>query len=71
MKVQVLKAFPYAHDGHTVRRLEAGDTPEIHDELIPGLLAEGLVADLPPPADPLDHDGDGRKGGSRARRTRA
>ena len=45
MRVPVLKPFPYAHDGAHLVQLEEGDVVEIHDELIPGLAAEGYVGE--------------------------
>lgn len=45
MKVQVLKAFPYAHDGARARQLDVGEQVEIHDDLVPGLAAEGYVGE--------------------------
>lgn len=45
MKVPVLKAFPYAHDGANLVQLQAGEVHEIHDDLIPGLEAEGYVGE--------------------------
>lgn len=63
--------------------LKAGTTAEVPDDLVAGLEAEGYVkrasdqralpldapADAPATArDPLDHDGDGRKGGTKHRR---
>jgi hypothetical protein len=43
MQVTVLKAFPYSTDGKTSIMLMAGDTPDIRDELVPGLKSEGYV----------------------------
>lgn len=45
MRVPVLKAFPYAHDGCNFEQLEAGAVVEIHDELIQGLSDEGYIGE--------------------------
>lgn len=45
MKVPVLKAFPYAHDGANLVHLLPGDVVEIHDDLIPGLSEEGFIGE--------------------------
>jgi hypothetical protein len=44
MKVTVLKAFPYAHDGIRTEMLAAGPDREVRDELVSGLQAAGLIA---------------------------
>ncbi len=49
MKVLVLKPFPYAHDGFTVRDLSPSDRDppdavEIRDDLIAGLEAAGYIS---------------------------
>lgn len=49
MKVLVLKPFPYAHDGYTVRDLSPSDRDppdavEIRDDLIAGLEAAGYIS---------------------------
>ena len=52
MKVLVLKAFSYANDGISASFLAAGDEPEINDDLVPGLIKEGFVADPAAPVKP-------------------
>lgn len=47
MLVKVLKPFPYGADGIHARDLVEGDEEEIHDALVPGLIAEGYVAEVP------------------------
>lgn len=41
--VQVKRAFPYAHDHINVRMLKVGDTVEIDDGVIAGLIHAGYV----------------------------
>lgn len=43
MWVKVLKPFRYAPDGMRVRELSSGDVLQVHDDLIEGLHAEGLI----------------------------
>lgn len=43
MRCTVLKPFPYAHDGIHIEELAKGDTLDILDDLLPGLIADGLV----------------------------
>jgi hypothetical protein len=43
MKVIVTKPFPYAADGINAVPLAVGDEPDIHDNLVPGLVREGFV----------------------------
>jgi hypothetical protein len=43
MQVTVLKPFPYSTDGKTSITLAPGQTPDIRDEMIPGLKSEGYV----------------------------
>lgn len=53
MLVKVLHTFPYAHDGHSTVLLGLGDH-EVRDELVPGLVAEGLVAKPAPAVKPVE-----------------
>ncbi len=81
MPYEALKTFPFSRDGVTVETALAGDRPDIPAALVPGLIAEGYIAETKSlggapenkmlgaapenkARDPLDHDGDGRKGGS-------
>lgn len=43
MLVTILREFPYAADGIHARPMLVGAVEEIHDDLIPGLVAEGWV----------------------------
>ncbi len=43
MRCNILKPFPYAHDGIHIVDLAAGGSHDIRDELVPGLIAEGFV----------------------------
>jgi|GEM_PF-6632277 len=79
MKCEILKDFPCATDASGVKAvdLKAGTTHDVLDDLVPGLEVAGYVKrnsdqnPLPlnePEPHPLDHDGDGRKGGNRPKR---
>jgi len=43
MRIRVLRDFPYAANGFTIRILHADNEENIHDDLIPGLVAEEFV----------------------------
>lgn len=70
MRYTVLKSFPLSRDGITVKLEEAGAEIEVPADLAPGLVAARLIASSPEGGgsgrsrDPLDHDDDGKKGGS-------
>jgi len=44
MKVLVLKPFPWSPDGARIQHLAADDEPDIQDDLVAGLKAEGFIA---------------------------
>lgn len=44
MLVNILKAFPYGADGVNAVHLAPGETHEIRDDLVRGLIAEGYVS---------------------------
>ncbi len=82
---RVLKAFPCSFDGIHSEPLEPGDERDF-GSMADGLVRAGLIGDSKPggaageqaagfeplpEADPLDHDGDGRKGGSKPKAGKA
>lgn len=52
MLVRIIKAFPYGADGVHAVDLAAGEVHQIHDDIVPGLVAEGYVAVAEADADP-------------------
>ncbi len=44
MKCTIIKEFSYAHDGNSTEALKpGGEDREIRDNLVPGLVAAGLI----------------------------
>lgn len=75
MKGRALRPFPYAADGIRVEQLAAGDERDFAADIMPGLVAEGLVAPVRPLAAPENaaHAGapETAESGRRPRRGRA
>lgn len=72
MKVLVLRAFPYSDNGLTTTVLPVGWEGEIRDDLAPGLVKEGYIAECTMAAatgdDNLTPATDAAIGGKRGRR---
>lgn len=46
MRGRVLKPFQYSTNGLTAHHLDVGDERDFRDDLAPGLLAEGFIAEV-------------------------
>lgn len=48
MRLEVLKQFPFAPDGQTVRMTNVGEVIDVPGDLVPGLLAARLIGEPRP-----------------------